>query len=462
MPPHPQPAPADLPDAAAAALGDVEAFIVRGTRAFTLANVALFAAGFTTFALIYCVQPIMPVLGRDFGVDAATASLSLSATTQCLAVSMLVASSLSEVYGRKPVMVVSLFSSSALMIGSAFAPGWTSLLALRALAGVAFSGLPATAMAYVGEEMDRGSVGLAMGLYIGGTGLGALGGRLIVGGFTDLGSWRLGLFVVGALALLSSVVFVLALPPSRHFRPNAPGPRALAAGLARHLRSPTQLLLCTEGMLLLGVFVSLYNYLGYRLMAPPYGFSQTAVGLIFAIGLVGIASSAWVGDLAGRLGRGRVFPALVVLIAAGTAMTLSGSVAVILLGMALVTFAFYGAHTVASAWVGIAAGHGKAQAASLYLFSYYTGSSVVGWTGGLAYMRAGWDGVVALSGAILAVALALSAVLARRRARLTPAAALGPAGAAGARRGPRVSPRRAGPGRARRRSAGSGSRSAPR
>ena len=401
---------------ASAAVDDVERFITRGTRAFTLANVALFAAGFTTFALIYCVQPIMPVLGRDFGVDAATASLSLSATTQCLAVAMLVASSLSEVYGRKPVMVLSLFSSSALMIGSAFAPTWTSLLLLRALAGIAFSGLPATAMAYVGEEMDAGSLGLAMGLYIGGTGLGALGGRMIVGGFTDLGSWRTGLFVIGVLALLSSVVFVLALPASRHFRPGRPSPRALAAGLWRHLRNPVQMLLYAEGSLLLGVFVSLYNYLGYRLMAPPYGFSQTAVGLIFAIGLVGIVSSAWVGDLAGRLGRGRVFPVLVVLIAAGTALTLSGSIAVVLLGMALLTFASYGAHTVASAWVGIAAGDGKAQAASLYLFSYYTGSSVVGWTGGLAFGTGGWTGVVALAGCLLLVALGLSMLLGRRTA----------------------------------------------
>ena len=416
--PSPDPAPTVVaPAASAAARADAERFILRGTRDFARANVALFAAGFTTFALIYCVQPIMPVLGREFGLDAATASLSLSATTQSLAVAMLVASSLSEAYGRKPVMVLSLFSSSALMIGSAFAPNWPTLLALRALAGLCFSGLPATAMAYVGEEMDRGSVGLAMGLYIGGTGLGALAGRLIVGGFTDLGSWRLGLFVIGALALASSVVFVAALPPSRHFRPGSPHPRAIAAGFARHLRNPVQLILYAEGLLLLGVFVSLYNYLGYRLMAPPYGFSQTAVGLIFTISLVGIASSAWIGDLAGRLGRGRVFPGLVLLIAAGTALTLSSSVVVILLGMALLTFAFYGAHTVASAWVGIAAGQGKAQAASLYLFSYYTGSSLVGWAGGIAYGYAGWNGVASLAGAVLAVALGLSGLMGMRVAR---------------------------------------------
>ena len=413
MPPQPRPTLADLPHEAAAAALDVELFIERGTREFTLTNVALFAAGFTTFALIYCVQPIMPVLGQAFHIDAATASLSLSATTQCLAVAMLVASSLSEVYGRKPVMAVSLFASSALMIGSAFAPNWPALLAMRALAGIAFSGLPATAMAYVGEEMDAGSTGLAMGLYIAGTGLGALGGRLIVAGLADLGSWRLGLFTIGCLALASSVIFTLTLPRSRHFRAQPAAGSALARSFGRHLSHPVQALLYAEGFLLMGVFVALYNYLGYRLMAPPYGFSQTAVGLIFLISLVGILTSAWVGDLASRVGRGRVFPVLVVLIATGLWMTLAGWVPAILFGVALATFAFYGAHTVASSWVGIAARDARAQAASLYLFSYYTGSSLWGWCGGLAWMSGGWSGVVALCSGLLAGALALALLLAR-------------------------------------------------
>ena len=123
------------------------------------------------------------------------------------------------------------------MIGTAFAPGWPSLLVLRFLAGIAFSGLPATAMAYVGEEMAGPSMGLAMGLYIGGTGLGALGGRLIVGLATDVLSWRVGLFIVGLLALASSVVFKVYLPESRHFRPHPPSLRALAASFAQHLRN---------------------------------------------------------------------------------------------------------------------------------------------------------------------------------------------------------------------------------
>ena len=396
-----------------AVVGDVERFIERGTREFRLANVALFAAGFTTFALLYCVQPIMPVFSKEFRIGAAEASLSLSAATQSLAFAMLIASALSEVFGRKPVMVASLFSSSILMIGSAFAPNWPTLLALRALAGIAFSGLPATAMAYVGEEMHARSTGLAMGLYVGGTGLGALGGRFVVGALTDVVSWRAGLFAVGLLALASSFVFLAYLPASRHFRRQSLTLGSLGASFALHLRDRTQLALYAEGFLLLGVFVAMYNYLGYRLLAPPYGFSQTVVGLIFGISLVGIVSAAWIGDLASRRGRGHVLQVLVLLMFAGTLATLSGNLVVTFAGMVLMTFAFYGVHTVASAWVGLQAKRAKAQASSLYLFAYYSGSSLIGWLGGVAWEKSGWSGVVALCSIVLSLALAVAIWLAR-------------------------------------------------
>lgn len=410
-PERPQRRERNIEAAAIAALTDAEHFIERGTREFTRANVALFAAGFTTFALIYCVQPILPVFATEFGITAAKSSFALSFTTQSLAVCMLVASALSESFGRKPVMVASLFASSVLMTASSFAPSWQSFLWLRALAGVAFSGLPATAMAYVGEEVAVRSVGLAMGLYIGGTGLGALGGRFVVGFMTDFFAWRTGLLTVGVLALASSVVFVAMLPASRHFTRRPLRPAALISGFWTNLRDPVQIILFAEGFLLLGVFVSTYNYIGFRLMAPPYGFNQTVVALIFGISLVGIVSAATVGDFAARIGRHRVFWALVALMALGMAMTLATTLWLVLGGVTLLTFAFYGAHSIASSWVGIQARQAKAQAASLYLFSYYTGSSLIGSAGGFAWQHGGWPGVVLQSGGILIVAFGLAILL---------------------------------------------------
>ena len=285
----------------------MERFIERGTPEFFWANLALFAAGFATFALLYCVQPIMPLFSREFGVSPAQASLSMSVTTQALAAAMLVAGALSEVYGRKPVMAVSIVTAALLLTASAFAPTWHAFLLLRLLSGLAFSGLPATAMAYVGEEMHPEVSGMAMGLYISGTGLGALGGRLIVSVMADLVGWRSGLFTLGLLSLASGIVFWVRLPRSRHFEPHPLRVRPLLDSAVTHLKDPVLLGLFAEGFLLLGALMAFYNYLGYRLMAPPYGFSQTAVGLLFLISLTGILSSAFTGDFANRMGRPKVF-----------------------------------------------------------------------------------------------------------------------------------------------------------
>jgi YNFM family putative membrane transporter len=387
---------------------DPAAYIERGTPAFRRTNLALFSAGFSTFALLYCVQPLLPVFSREFSVSPAASSLSLSLTTVMLAASVLVAGSLSEAWGRKSVMVVSLTAAALLNVIGALVPNWHALLVVRALEGVAFSGLPAVAMAYLSEEMDRRSVGLAMGLYIGGSGLGGMVGRFVSGFLADVASWRAALGVIGAFGIISALIFWRTLPPSRHFHPSPLALRQLEASFLDHLRDAGLPWLFLEGFLLMGSFVTTYNYIGYRLLAPPYLLSQTAVGAIFIVYVFGIGSSTWVGDLAGRLGRRKVFWATTAAMLAGLALTLMKPLAVIVAGIAVLTAGFFGAHSVASSWVGLRAQHSKAQASALYLFFYYLGSSIVGSGGGLFWSAAGWRGVVAFTGSLLTLALLVS------------------------------------------------------
>ena len=355
------------------------------------------------------MQPILPLFAREFHLTPAQSSLSMSVATQALAVALLVAGTLSEVYGRKPVMAASIVCAALLMIAAAFAPSWHALLAFRLVAGLAMSGLPATAIAYVAEEMHPETVGMAMGLYISGTGVGALAGRIFVSFMADFIGWRSGLFTLGLLSLAAGAIFWWRLPASRHFRPRPLRIGSLLGSAAAHLKDPVLLGLFTEGFLLLGAFMAFFSYLGYRLMAAPYHFSQTAVGLIFLISVVGISSSAFTADFADRLGRPRMFGWLVLLILGGALVTLSSSLVAIIGGAAVMSFAFYGAHSVASAWVSTRARQAKAQAAALYLFAYYTGSSVIGWGGGFGWSAGGWPGVVA----IMSVCLGAAFVLAR-------------------------------------------------
>lgn len=382
--------------------------IEQGTAAFRRTSIALFLAGFSTFGLLYCVQPLLPEFSRHFGVSAANSAMALSVTTALLAVTMLLAGVLSDVWGRRPVMIASLLMSSLLALASALVNDWAALLLLRTLLGISLSGVPAVAMTYLVEEMDSRSLGLAMGLYIGGNAVGGMSGRLIAGIVADHWGWRIGIGSVALIALFGTLLLWTQLPPSRHFLRRRANLLQMPARFARLFRTPALSGLFAIGFVLLGVFVTLYNYLGFHLLAPPYSLSQTVVGLIFMLYLLGSVSSAWMGQWATRFGRGRVLLLSFTLIGAGIALLALPWLLAMVIGIALVTFGFFGGHSVASSWVGVLGGGFRAEAAALYLFSYYLGSSVLGAAGGVFYTRWGWSGVC-LFVALLTVAGALLA-----------------------------------------------------
>jgi len=388
--------------------------IPRSDAAFWRITGPLGFGGFSTFALLYSVQPLMPVFAREFAVSPAFASLSLSATTAVLAVAMIGAGAVAEVCGRKRLMVFSLAASSLATMLAALAPNWPTLLALRALAGLALSGLPAVAMAYLSDEMDAQAIGLAMGIYIAGSTLGGMSGRLIVAALSDHYGWRPAIAAAGAVGLVGAALIGFGLPRSRRFSPRWPDFAGLTAPLIRHLSDPGLRLLFVEAFLLMGSFVCAYNYTGFRLSAPPFSLSQTTIGFIFVLYLVGAASSMVMGDLAGRFGRRRVLWIAIAIEAAGVATTLPDNIAAVIVGVGMITWGFFGAHSIASSWVGLRADGARAQAAALYLFFYYVGSSLVGSSGGLFYGWAGWPGVagllMALTGIAVIVALRLSKI----------------------------------------------------
>ncbi|WP_312505676.1 MFS transporter [Lysinibacillus sp.] len=388
-------------------------YIQKGTRAFNKTNWALFLAGFITFANLYITQPLLPTFADIFHVSPAMASLSLSVTTFALALSLIIVSSLSEAWGRKSLMTISIFAASILTLALAFSPNFETIIILRIFQGIVFAGLPAIAMAYLGEEMEPASLGVAMGLYISGNSVGGLSGRVIIGTITDHYNWHIGMIVLGGISLLVSVLFVWMLPSSKHFSARPLQLKALAKTLYQHMKDPSMLCLYGISFVLMGSFVTLYNYIGFKLMAPPYNLSATIVGWIFVIYLVGTFSSAWFGSLADRYGRQRMLLLAIAIMLAGSIVTLNGLLTLKIIGITVFTFGFFAAHSIASGWVSKRASHDKAQASSLYLFFYYFGSSVGGTVGGVFWVKYGWVGVIAMIALFLVIACVLSYLLNR-------------------------------------------------
>ncbi len=380
-------------------------------------NRAMFFGGFSCFALLYCVQPLMPLLSHEFALTPAQSSLSLSLATAAMAVSLVASSAISDRFGRKPLMVGALAISAIMTLLCALADGYGQLLAARVLLGVALGGMPAVAMAYLAEEIEPESLGLSMGLYISGSAFGGMVGRMVTSVLSDFFSWRVALVAMGVAGVLAAAEFWRSLPESRRFRPSLGGWRALPENARRHLSDDGLPWLFTLAFLLMGCMVSAYNYISYRLLAAPFELRQSVVGGISLLYLLGIFSSVWAGKLADRYGRKGVLYLVLSLMLAGIVLTLSSWLPLVIAGLALFTFAFFASHSMTSSWVGRRA-RGAALASALYLFFYYLGSSVVGWAAGILWGKAGWAGVVGLLGSCLIAAVAIAIHL----RRLTPIA----------------------------------------
>lgn len=382
--------------------------ITAGTPEFRRINRAMVFGGFSVFALLYCIQPLMPVLAAEFSLSPAQSSWVLSISTLTLALSLVISSAISEKLGRQPLMVFALGLSAFTTVLCAFAHNFEQLLLLRGIMGIALGGMPAVAIAYLGEEIEAKSLGQAIGLYIAGSALGGMLGRLLVAVVTDHFSWRVAMTVMGTAGLYAAWEFWRSLPAARHFKPASQVWGTIAGGLRLHCADGGLTLLFGLAFLLMGCFVSLYNYMGYRLLAAPYGLSQSSVGAISVMYLLGMGSSVWIGRLVDRVGRRGVLWIVMLTMFCGLLLTLFNALPLILLGTAIYTFGFFASHSVASSWVARRATAPKALASAIYLFFYYLGSSLIGSFTGIMWASHGWHGVVAVLGAILSAGLLIT------------------------------------------------------
>lgn len=378
---------------------------------------ALFSAGIATFALLYSTQALLPSVSASFGATAGQASWTVSAATGALALCVLPLSALSERFGRRQMMTASL--SVAVVIGLLvpFAPSLGWLIALRAVQGAALAGLPASAMAYLAEEVRPKALVAAIGLFVAGNSIGGMSGRILAGWVAQLWGWRVALGAIGLLAVVCAVVFHFMIPKARHFSPASLNPKALAKTVTGHLANPLLRRLYAIGALFMTVFGAVYTVIGYRLVDEPFNLPQGIVGSIFLVYLVGTVSSAAAGRLVARLGRRGALYLAVSTTAAGLLLSLADQLTAVLAGLVLITAGFFAGHAVASSSVSRTATSGRAQASALYQSAYYLGSSAGGTLGAVAFHAGGWAGTVVLG--VLAILGVLSITVFGSRAART-------------------------------------------
>ncbi len=375
-------------------------------------KLAVAAAGISSFALLYAPQPVLPQLAAQYQLDPGSASLAVSVATGALAIAVLPIAALSEIVGRRPIIVASVTLSVVLGLLMPFAPSYPVLLAMRALQGIAIAGFPGVASAYLVEQLGKTGVAAAVGAMIAGNTVGGMVGRLSAGFSAEALGWHGALAVVAGVALVCSAITVLSLPAGA--RPSGSGLRLrdVLTGVGTALRRPVLLAQYGVALLAMGAFVAMYNAAGFRLTGE-LGLSPAVASLVFLAYAVGSVSSSNAGRLVARFGRPRAVLGGLAVMATGILLTLPDSLPLVVLGFVVLTGGFFAAHAVANGWAAAEAPEGaRGQASGMYTLAYYLGSSVGGTAGSVVFGRFGWSWLV--GAAVVWLALAGAAVVGRR------------------------------------------------
>ena len=379
--------------------------IEANTRAFRAATLALCLGSAMIFANLHVVQSLLPTFAQQFQLTELEASWSLTITILTLGLSLLVYGPLSDAIGRKPIMVVTMAGAVLTTLALSQVESYTSLLVLRGLQGLFLGGLPAIAIAYMGDEFTRKAVVLAVGVYISANSLGGVMGRMVGGFVGEHFGWAAAFGAMGVLSAVLLVVFVWLLPKSQNFHPKPLHPLHIARDMGGHLRNPVLLVafLIAGGNFM--IFLNQYSYITFVLAAAPYHLSPHALGLLFLTYLSGTLAAALSGRVTQYFSAPVGMGLGIVLLMGGTLLTLIPHLYAIVWGFMVSSLGFFLTHSLARSWVSHHALQARASASSLYLVFYYMGASVGGFVLAPFWAWEGWLGIVV--GSLLVYSLTL-------------------------------------------------------
>lgn len=384
-------------------------YAMPGSRRLRLIQAGILLTGLSVFAQLYLFQPLLRGLGEHFNLDVATASLSVSLSTAGMALGLFLYLFWADGLSRRRVISFSMVVSALCTLSAALCvERFPGLLAVSLLKGLALSGVSAVALSYLNEEVYPGTIGLTISMYLSGNTIGGMGGRVVSTLVAGWWGWPWAVLTVGGVTLVLGVAFCFLFPRSKNFSPSHLPIRIRLARLRTYLRAPYFVSLYWVAFIGMGVFVSIYNYVGHRLAAPEYGVPHWAIALIYLLYTVGIAGSLYFGRLSDRHPSAPLLRLATWLYLPGLALMMVHSLWVLCLGLCLMTLSFFAMHTLASRLVSTRAGLGRSSAVCLYWLFYYVGSSIFGYATGLVYHRFGWHAFLGVNMLALLVALWLT------------------------------------------------------
>lgn len=366
-------------------------------------SVCVFLSGFSCFAQLYYFQPLLPDLARDFSLTASHSSFAVSFSTLGMVFGLFTMMFIADRIPRKKLIGTALLASSIFSVAASFSPTFTPLVVLSAAKGFLLSGATSVSMAYISEEVSSAHKSRIMGLYIAGNALGGMGGRVISSWVGALFSWRIASGSIGIICAVFALLFLIFSPASLNFTPRKERFKSLITDNIHLILSRALIPFYLTGGLILGVFVSLYNYMGFYLIEAPFHFSPYFIHYIYLMYIFGVFGSIATAWLSRWFDHFRLLKAMLLLSAASMLLLYFTRFGLVTLGLALFTFNFFVIHVLCNRIVSEYNVSKRSVTISIYLLTYYLGSSLLGSATGVVLDLWGWQWFLACLTGILLV-----------------------------------------------------------
>lgn len=354
-------------------------------------SICVFLSGFSCFAQLYYFQPLLPDLAHDFSLSASHSSFAVSFSTLGMVFGLFTMMFIADRIPRKRLIGTGLLASSIFSISASFSPTFFPLILLSAAKGFLLSGATSVSMAYISEEVSPQNKSKIMGLYIAGNALGGMGGRVISSWIGAEYSWRIASGSIGVICALFAALFMIFSPRSLNFIPRKESFKSLITDNIHLIMSKDLIPFYLTGGLILGVFVSLYNYMGFYLIKEPFNFSPSYIHYIYLMYIFGVFGSIATAGLSQRFSHFTLLKAMLLISAAGILLLYFTNFWIVTIGLAAFTFNFFVVHVLCNRIVSEYNVAKRSVTISIYLLAYYLGSSLLGSGTGVILDLWGWQ-----------------------------------------------------------------------
>ncbi|HTJ22107.1 MAG TPA: MFS transporter [Gemmatimonadaceae bacterium] len=355
-------------------------------------------------------QPLLPEIGRTFGVAGGQAGIVATVTQMGYAAGLLFLAPLGDVVKRRRLIPATLVAV-AISLGAVASASSFAIVCIASFVVGLTTIAPQLVIPFAAGLSEPANRGRVVGHVMSGLLVGVLGGRVLSGFVGQLAGWRVMFGLASLLALGLAAVLAILLP--RTAPPVTMTYTALLRSIWPLVRTqPVLREAALLGALFFASFSALWTTLAFGLKAPPLHYGSTVAGLFGLLGIAGALTAPVAGRFADRSSPRRAVAAATGLNAAAWLLMLAAGRTLVGLaaGVVLLDAGTQAAQVSNQSRIYALPADAHSRLNTVYMVAYFVGGSIGSVLGSVAWQAARWVGVcgvglglITMAGIVIAV-----------------------------------------------------------